>query len=200
MPRPRGFDAELALEAALCVFWRRGYQGSTYGELAAATGLARPGLHRVFGNKEDLFFKALDRYDARYMMFVGDALAKPTAFEVVEHLLRGAAKNMTFDDNHPGCLNLNTALTGSPDTEPVRREILRRRNQLEATIAQRLDEARGAGDLPASADCTTLAAFVMAITHGMAAQATAGAGLKTLESVVDAVLASWPPVGMTRAD
>ena len=62
MGRPRGFDVDKALERALNVFWRKGYEGATLPDLTPAMGINRPSLYAAFGNKETLFRKAIDRY------------------------------------------------------------------------------------------------------------------------------------------
>ena len=75
----RQFDADEALDRALEVFWARGYEGATLPELTKAMGINRPSLYAAFGNKEQLFHKALDRYQTGPQSFVNEALEKPTA-------------------------------------------------------------------------------------------------------------------------
>ncbi|MET0886036.1 MAG: helix-turn-helix domain-containing protein, partial [Mycetocola sp.] len=72
--RPRGFEADLALDAAVDVFWRRGYDGASLSELTAAMGINRPSLYAAFGDKAQLFQSALHRYVERNMGYVTDAL------------------------------------------------------------------------------------------------------------------------------
>src|SRR5690349_11988785 len=82
--RTRQFDVDEALDRALEVFWARGYEGATLPELTRAMGINRPSLYAAFGNKEQLFRKALDRYQTGPMSFLTEALRKPTARAVVE--------------------------------------------------------------------------------------------------------------------
>ena len=194
MGRHREFDVEKALDAALGVFWHKGYEGTSFEDLTRATGVARPGLYSAFGNKEALFRKALDRYDAKYMTFMSEALGKPTSLEVVQHILSGSADVQTIDPMHPGCLGTNGALACSMEGEPIRQELVRRRGMTEAALRRRLEKARAHGDLPQSADGTALAAFVMTVTQGMAVQAKAGAPRQMLEAIIKHVLATWPSV------
>ncbi|NOJ99499.1 helix-turn-helix transcriptional regulator, partial [Corallococcus coralloides] len=88
MGRHRQFNENEALEAALSVFWQKGYEGASLEDLTQATGVARPGLYAAFGNKEKIFLKALDLYDAAYMGFMREALDEPTSREVVARILR----------------------------------------------------------------------------------------------------------------
>ncbi|CAJ0992282.1 hypothetical protein SODG_006273 [Sodalis praecaptivus] len=100
MGRHREFDVERALDAALCVFWRKGYEGATYADLTEATGVERPALYSAFGNKEALFRRALDRYYDRYMAFIPEALQRSTAREVAAHILYCSAElNTRFPDH-----------------------------------------------------------------------------------------------------
>src|ERR1700690_3933812 len=69
--RPRAFDPEKALEAALRVFWKKGYEGTALSDLTAAMGINRPSIYATFGNKEALFRKALDRYSERMTNYMG---------------------------------------------------------------------------------------------------------------------------------
>ncbi len=192
MGRHREFDTDKALEAALSVFWQKGYEGTSFEDLTRVTGVARPGLYSAFGNKEALFRKALDRYDATYMAFMGEALEKPTSYEVVQRILLGCVAVQTIDPVHPGCLGTNGALACSIEGESIRQELVRRRGATEAALRRRLEKALGEGDLPQSADCAMLAAFVMTVTQGMAVQAKAGAPRQLLEAIASHVLAAWP--------
>ncbi len=200
MGRHREFDVDKALDAALSVFWQKGYEGTSFEDLTRVTGVARPGLYSAFGNKEALFRKTLDRYDAKYMTFMSEALEKPTSFDVVQHILRGSAEVQTIDPTHPGCLGMNGALACSMEGEPIRQELIRRRGMTETALRRRLEKARDAGDLPQSADCAALAAFVMTVTQGMAVQAKAGASRKMLEAIMKHVLATWPSVAPANHD
>ncbi len=94
--RPREFDADKVLDKALHVFWERGYEGTSLSDLTEAMGINRPSLYAAFGNKEELFRRALDRYAEKGPGAVHrEALAEPTAKAVVEYLLRSVAKSLT---------------------------------------------------------------------------------------------------------
>src|ERR1700687_5700303 len=102
--RPRSFDSDKALDAAMQVFWRKGYEGASLSDLTDAMGINRPSLYAAFGDKEALFRKALDRYAKGPAAYVREALNQPTAREVAQALLLGTADLLT-DPQHPsGCL------------------------------------------------------------------------------------------------
>src|SRR6266516_2251705 len=89
--RPRAFDADKALDLALLVFWRKGYESESLSDFPRVMGIKRPSLYGAFGNKENLFRKALDRYVGGPAAYVREALKEPTARAVVERLLSEAA-------------------------------------------------------------------------------------------------------------
>lgn len=195
MGRHREFCVEKALDAALCVFWRKGYEGASYADLTEATGVERPALYAAFGNKEAFFRKALERYNEQYLRFIPEALQAPTAREVAARILYGSAELGTRFPEHPGCLAVSGALAASDDAEPVRQALIDMRAAGEAQIRQRFERAQAEGDLPATARCDVLAAFLMAVLHGMAVQAKAGFSRDRLKAVAEQALAAFPAQG-----
>lgn len=194
MGRHREFDLGRALETALSLFWQKGYEGTSFGDLTEATGVARPGLYAAFGNKEALFHRALDLYDEKYLGFMRDALDESTSFKVVQSILEGSVELHTMFSAHPGCLGITGALACSDEAESVRTELIRRRAVSQMALRRKLEEFQRRGDLPSSADCTALAAFVMAVSQGTAVQAKAGASKKVLDGLIRHALSSWPKV------
>src|ERR1700738_3561065 len=97
--RPRSFDTGKALNRAVEVFWRKGYEGASLSDLTKAMGINRPSLYAAFGDKESLFRKVLDRYDSGPAGYVREALNQPTARAVVERLMEGAAELGTASSN-----------------------------------------------------------------------------------------------------
>lgn len=192
MGRHREFDVDQALDAALCVFWRKGYEGASYNDLTQATGVERPALYSAFGNKEALFLRALDRYYEHYMDFIPIALEQPTSREVAEHLLRSAADLNTRYPDHTGCLGVQGCLAGTDDSEPIRRALIDARAGGEASLRQRFERDQAQGDLPESANPAALAAFLMTVLHGMAVQAKAGFSRETLDAIIEQALSTWP--------
>lgn len=192
MGRHREFDVDQALDAALCVFWRKGYEGASYTDLTQATGVERPALYSAFGNKEALFRLALARYAERYLDFFPAALLQPTSREVAAHIMRGAAELNTRYPDRTGCLGINGSLAGSDESEPIRQALIDARAEGEASLRERFERAQQEGDLPETANCAALAAYVCAVVHGIAVQAKAGFSREMLEAVVAQALSTWP--------
>ena len=193
--RPRAFDMEKALQKALEVFWRKGYEGASLPDLCEAMGINKPSLYAAFGNKEQLFLKAIELYESRPCSFFLPALEKPTAYQVAEHMLYGAAMNMA-DQAHPqGCVVVQGALSCSEAAATVKEALLNRRVEGEQKLRARFEQAKLDGDLPASADAETLARYLGTVLQGMAIQANNGATSEQLRQVAEMTLLAFPRAG-----
>lgn len=183
--RPRSFDPDAALDRALELFWQQGYEGTSLTELTAAMGINKPSLYAVFGNKEQLFARALDRYLAGPGAFAADALDEPTVRAVVERLVFGAVELTTGTDTPHGCLTVKGVHACGPDAKPVRDDAVRRRKAGEAALRRRFENAP---DLPRHANAATLAQLVHTLTDGIAVQAAAGRTREELQAVAQLAL------------
>ena len=190
--RPREFDIDQALSAALRVFWTNGYEGASLTDLTAAMGVTRPSLYAAFGNKESLFRKALDLYEREKLAYVGEALNAPTSREVAERLLRGALEMQTSECEPRGCLRVISSVSCSPEAESIREELMVRRRSSQSALCERMQRAQDEGDLAASVDVEGLCNYLGAILQGMSVQAGSGATRAQLQSLVDTSLAMWP--------
>jgi AcrR family transcriptional regulator len=190
--RPREFDIDQALDRALKVFWRKGYEGATLPDLTRAMGINRPSLYAAFGNKEELFRKALDRYAAGPASHAFVALKEPTARAVVERLWYGAIEMATHPQNPAGCLLVQGALACGDTADAVRRDVAARRAAGVAALRRRFRRAVAEGDLPADANPADLARYVATVTYGMAVQAASGASRAQLRRVAQLALRNWP--------
>jgi AcrR family transcriptional regulator len=190
--RPRCFDVDKALDHALDVFWRKGYEGTTLPDLTRAMGINRPSLYAAFGNKEALFKKAIDRYAQGPGCHVKEALSEPTARRVIERLLHGTVDLLTNRRNPRGCFMVQGALACGESADPVRRELVKRRAASESALRERFERAIAEGDLPPSSDPATLAGYVVTICHGMAVQAAGGATKSELTRVAEMAIRACP--------
>src|SRR5207237_328131 len=190
--RPRAFDADVALERAMHVFWAKGYEGASLSDLTQAMRINRPSLYAAFGNKEKLFRKVLDRYINGPLAYFGKALGAAKARDVVEQIFLGAA-NMPSDPRTPaGCLVVQGALACGDAAGSVRKEIGARRAAAKAALRRRLQRAKREGDLPSNADPAELSHYVMTVLHGMAVQSADGASPDQLRRVAQIALRAWP--------
>jgi AcrR family transcriptional regulator len=190
--RPREFDVDDALTAALRVFWSKGYEGASMTDLTEAMGVTRPSLYAAFGNKEALFRKALDLYEREKLCYMGQALEAPTARGVAERLLQGSLENQTSGDDPRGCLGVISSVACGAEADCIRQEVLERGRIAHQALIERMERAIAEGDFHAPVDPEGITKYLTAILQGMAVQAGAGATRDELQRLVDTSLAIWP--------
>ena len=192
--RPREFDIDWALDVALNVFWRKGYEGTSLADLTEAMGITKPSLYAAFGSKEGLFRKALDRYALGPASFVMRALEQPTAREVARSIVLGAIDMMTCPQNPTGCMMVQAALSSGDEAEAVKEELAARRIARETAIRRRFEEAKASGDLPADVDPADLARFIAVVMQGLSVEASNGASREELLRAAEVSLRAWPSI------
>ena len=188
--RPREFDVETALAAALRVFWEKGYESASLTDLTEAMGITRPSLYAAFGNKEALFKQTLDLYEHEKLAYVRTALDAPTARGVAQRLLEGTIINITSDC--PGCLGVMVSVKNNACSSPIQEDVRNRAKSSHEAMVARMQQAIDEGDftLPVSAEAMTN--YLTAVLQGLAIQAGAGANRDQLQQVADATLTIWP--------
>src|SRR5580700_5163690 len=138
MGRPRGFDEDAALEAAMQVFWEKSYEGATIADLTEAMGINRSSMYAAFGDKESVFRRVMERYRADRMTYIRQALAQPSLRQVVAGLIHGTAEFLSTPDNPRGCLLIQGALACGTDAEHVKLAMIDWRKSGEAALKKRL--------------------------------------------------------------
>jgi len=190
--RPREFDTDKAIDVALNLFWERGYEGTSLAALTEAMGINVPSLYAAFGNKQQLFKKALERYLQRPASYLPNALKEPTARRAAEKLFEGAI-SMAMQRGRPdGCLLVQGALASGPESEMIRKDLSARRAGAETAVRRRFERAVAEGDLPPNTDCAKLARYVITVVWGMSVQAAGGASRAQLREIAETALRCWP--------
>ncbi|MBO1753651.1 TetR/AcrR family transcriptional regulator [Allobranchiibius sp. CTAmp26] len=181
--RPRSFDRDVALGAALEQFWRSGYERTSLAMLTSAMGVTPPSLYAAFGDKHRLFEEASALYFARTCEAVDRAAALPSAHEAIARMLDDTAHAHTDAATPAGCLML---------TEP---RLEAQREVLYAKIKDRLDKAVRDGDLAPAASTDHLAAFLVAVMRGMSGRARDGGTLEELLAIAETAIHALPRAG-----
>jgi AcrR family transcriptional regulator len=193
--RPREFDRDVALQAAMLVFWRRGFLAASMNDLCDAMGIRSPSLYAAFGSKEALYLEAVAHYAKTVGPSIWDRLADgPTARAGVENLLLAAVGSLPECGVAPaGCMVTLAALSEEcpgaiPDTlKNVRLHCL-------DLLRSRLNDGAAAGELPPSTDIDRLSRFYLGVYQGIAIQARDGATSAELKGVAQTAMAAWPGV------
>jgi len=192
MGRPREFDVDKALDRALEVFWRNGYEGTSISDLTAAMRINPPSLYAAFGNKAELYRKALDRYLEQRTNYWNEAFEQPTARGTVEHLLRESANFLTEECNPGGCMLVRGAMTCGDAEAALKRELAARRKVGEIKLRERLERAKAKGEMPKDLDPADYARYIMVVLEGMSVSSAGGATRRDLHKVADMALRIWP--------
>ncbi|WP_305097302.1 TetR/AcrR family transcriptional regulator [Croceibacterium aestuarii] len=188
--RPREFDVDDALAAALRVFWTNGYEGSSLTDLTDAMGITRPSLYAAFGNKEELFTRALDLYEREKLAYIREALDAPTTKGMVANLLHGAIDLVSGDCR--GCLGVTATVTCGAEDSSIRQHIEGIAANTHRALVERIEKGISAGDFDAPADPEALANYLKTVLQGLSVQARSGMSRSQLESVAQAAVAIWP--------
>lgn len=192
MGRPRGFSEDDALEAAMRVFWEKGYEGASINDLTAAMGINRSSLYTIFGDKEALFHRALERYRNGPVSFVWDSLAEPTARQAVERLLHKAVDLLADPKNPRGCLSVQGALAVGSEAESVKQAMIAFRKTGETALARRFAQAQAVGEISRKLDPADLARYVLTLLTGLGVQGANGATRAQLNKIVAMALTTLP--------
>ena len=189
--RPREFDTELALGAALRVFWAKGYEGASLSDLTDEMGITRPSLYAAFGNKEALFRQALDLYERDKLTYIGDAIEAPTARGVAERLLMGSVDAATTGDCK-GCMGVIASVACQSVEPSIRDDVNARAESSRRAIIARMQQAIEAGEFRVATEAEAITRYLLAIMQGISVQAQSGASREELLQVADSALLSWP--------
>jgi AcrR family transcriptional regulator len=194
--RPRGFDRQEALQQAMTVFWRLGYEGATLEDLQAAMGgISPPSMYAAFGSKEKLFREATQLYATTIGSRPMRALtAHPAARTAVEAMLHEAADVYGTPGTPAGCLVVTGAINCTPAGKGVHDHLQEFRQQAPQLIRDRLERGVADGDLPPGLDLAAIASFYTTVLHGLAIRAHDGASREALTAAADAAMAAWDQI------
>ena len=194
--RPRTFDEEHALDAALAIFWRNGYQGASLAELTHAMGISKPSLYSAFGNKEKLYLSALERYGEQQLIKHAERLAaEPDLKSAMRAFLRSVATMLTSPELPGGCMVVTSAV--ACDTAALPQSVVA---AIGTTVNQsafgplkdRLQKELQRRNLPVDTPVEQLADFFTTIMTGMAVMAKVGATQERLFDTIEHALCVLP--------
>jgi AcrR family transcriptional regulator len=195
--RPRSFDRDAALEKAIEVFWAKGYESASISDLTRAMGINPPSLYAAFGDKEQLFLEAIERYQAvrGSSCPYGDAA---TAREAFAALLAYMTEELTSNEHPRGCMMIMAAATACSASEELQSRLACSRAEQHAYMKARIERGIAEGDVPAGTDAGALTDFYVTIISGMALQAKDGATRERLLATAEQAMSVFPPIVKRR--
>jgi TetR/AcrR family transcriptional regulator, copper-responsive repressor len=183
--RPRAYDPDKALAQATEAFWKKGYSGTSLDDLSAATGMNRPSLYAAFGDKRDLYLKALNQYwtQGGQLMrdaFQGDgplrdALMAAYTYALSLYFPRGARGR--------GCFAISTATTEALEEPKIRELLAQGLDWLDHNFEKRIRVGQARGEIAPDADPRALALIASATMYTMALRARAGMPRSEVEAL-----------------
>jgi len=186
--RPRAFNQDDALEKAMRVFWKYGYEGASLGALTEAMGINKPSMYSVFGTKEELFHKAVEKYLTGPVSFVAEALNEPTVQQALRKLLTQSVEFLTDKQTPLGCFVLQGGLNCGQGHESIQQELIAQRLGYENLLRKRFELAQAQNGLDGRFDAAVMAKYIVTVHEGLSVQATSGATKEELMAVVEIVL------------
>lgn len=198
--RPRVFEVDEAVEAAMNLFWERGYEGASLADLKKVMGLSSASFYNTFGSKEELFERVVRRYvdmPNKVTQIVGDTSLNPR--DAIAQFLHGSVDAQT-DPNRPrGCmLALNGSIGGTGLPEAAKESIVSRRTADRARVRGCLERAVAAGVLKPDTDVEAFTAALHGFVLGIAPQARDGLDAAQLHRSAEVLLMAWDAAALQK--
>jgi len=167
--RPREFDPEIVLDAAMQAFWAKGYEATSLSDLMAATGLHKGSLYQAFGDKHTLFVEALKRYLSDMRRMKNEVVAQAsTPLDGIRAITHGMLDIADDDCNCPrGCLAINTLVELAPHDEEVQDVLNDHMQRMRKAFAEAVALAQEAGQIRTDRTPEEITALMMTFMLGL---------------------------------
>lgn len=167
--RTKEFDPDAALQSALELFWRRGYEATSMADLVEHLGVGRASIYATFGNKHELYLKALDRYrETRDPLLLRELSQPGPALPAVRTVIRRFATEAATEERRlTGCFVTNTAAELAPHDTAAARRVEHSWDHIETLLHSALVRAQAQGELPEDRDPRTLARMLLVLMQGL---------------------------------
>lgn len=194
MARTKEFEPIEALDAAMELFWRKGYEAASMRELLDAMGIGRGSFYDTFGDKHSLFLSALDRFQEVRASWIEEAL-RGEGLGGIEEVFHRSLNGLYQYRPPRGCLLANSAVELAPHDPEVAARISAYIWRTEGAFQAALERARDGGEIPSGSDPRALSRFLVNTLHGLRVLARAGADRGTLEDTVRVALGALRSAG-----
>lgn len=190
--RPKAFDTEQALDAAVMTFWRQGYQATSLNDLTDAMGINRPSMYATFGDKEKLFLRAIDRYQQKFAVPIGAALQEDIDAKSAIALLLQRTVEIHTDTSLPrGCLIVNSTLECCGWSDSLEQKLAEHHALTEAAIYERLRQGQREGEVDKDVDIRAIAQFYNGVMQGIAVLAKVQTNPVMVRNIAETAMRAW---------
>ncbi|MCY8824278.1 TetR/AcrR family transcriptional regulator [Bacillus atrophaeus] len=191
--RPREFNREEAVNAAMFLFWEHGFEATSLAQLRAAMGgISAASFYAAFGSKEALFREVMQQYISTYGQ-VSESFSdtRMTSKAAIEQGLRRSARMQT-EESHPlGCLLVLSAVNCSPEQKHIREMLANEREKVRSWIKGCIERAVSNGELPDSSDIQMLATLFHTFLQGISTQARDGVSYEKIDAAITQLMSIW---------
>lgn len=188
--RPRAYNPDDALMQALLTFWQHGYAATSMDDLATAMHMNRPSIYAAFGNKHDLYLKAIAHYREAAHVSVKEAFSAPFLRDSL-HQFYTRALDLYLPETGParGCFAISTAAAEAVDDPIIRHELESLLSDVESQLRARFAQAVTQGELPVDSDAAALAQLAAGMLYNLAIRSRSGTSRAELEAAVASAIA-----------
>ena len=187
--RPREFDEEAVLEAAMDAFWQKGFEATSLADLCNCTGLHKGSLYQAFGDKHQLFMRALSHYANKEFH---EVMAVTSNAETPLGSVKAAIHKICDDAGHEkGCMMINSMVEMAPHDPEVKAALQRFGEQRLGAMAEMLGQAQAAGEIRDDLDPQKLARQLMVTLAGSAAMVKGFLEYDDIVENLDDLVDSW---------
>ncbi len=186
--RQREFDRQAALDAAMHVFWKKGYIGASLTDLTAAMNINKPSMYATFGNKEELFIQSTHHYLEKYARpHIAYLYEDKPLKERLKNYLMSIIGGQCNEQGVKGCYVSTCVSEAAGDAFPDKAAelVTEISNFAERYLTDFFQQEVAKNRLPKETNSTNIARFVVTILHGTAAMARAGKKVDELETIID---------------
>jgi TetR/AcrR family transcriptional regulator, transcriptional repressor for nem operon len=197
MARPREFDDEAVLDAAIQCFWSRGYEATSVKDLIGKTGITAASLYNAFGDKRALFRTALDHYvEGSIGERIRRCESRPPR-EAIGAFLEEILRRSLSDREHKGCMLVNSALEMAPHDAEFQTAIARVLDRIETFFLNCIKTGQADGTITRAIPGENLARHLLAVLMGVRVLARVRPERALLEGAVTSALAVLDGPGRT---
>ncbi len=191
MPRPKSFDPDLVLVKAMGVFWEKGYDAASISDLTQAMGINRFSLYDTFGDKRELYLKALDSYSTQFVAPMLDRVREISSLADLEAYFSMFIDSHNCKEEKPCCMMHKAAVSMAEIDEDARTRVDAARDAFHGVFVQLFENLKAQGEVSSDLDAAAAAWLVMFAKTGLASYTSSPIAEQESKAAVSLFIASF---------